>query len=44
VLPSLKARLVARSSIFIVISVNKDGRWLLWDEEAEAQQFYKHNM
>jgi hypothetical protein len=44
VLPSLKARLVARSSIFIVIAVDKDGRWLLWDEETEAEQFYKHNM
>jgi hypothetical protein len=43
-LPSLKASLVARSSIFIVIAVGKDGRWMLWDEETEAEQFYKYNV
>lgn len=43
VLPSLKA-LVARSSIFIVICVGKDGRWMLWNEEAEAEQFYEYNV
>jgi hypothetical protein len=44
VLPSLQARLVARTSIFIVISVGKDGRWMLWNQETEAEQFYKYNV
>jgi len=40
VLPSLKALPVTRCSIFIVISLEKDGRWMLRNEETEAEQFH----
>jgi hypothetical protein len=40
VLPSLEAPLVTRCSIFIVITWDKDGRWMLRNEETEAEQFY----
>jgi hypothetical protein len=40
VLPSLEVTLVTHRSIFIVISVGKDGRWMLRDEKTEAEQFY----
>lgn len=40
VLPSLRAPLVSHCSIFIVISVGKDGCWMLRSKKTEAEQFY----
>jgi hypothetical protein len=44
VLLSLQALLVTRCSIFVVICVGKDGRWMLRNEETEAEQLYQYNM